>query len=135
MTLREQVGQLLMLGMDGCELGVVQAAWLRMLQPGGIVLFQRNIESATQARALLEAVQATTRAAMLRAVDLEGGQVDRLREALAPMPSAGKVAAMSSDRQRIVLWNAWDGRKVAAEVYLTGQTHHRVADLAFASVS
>jgi beta-N-acetylhexosaminidase len=96
MTLREQVGQLLMLGMDGCELGVVQAAWLRMLQPGGIVLFQRNIESATQARALLEAVQATTRAAMLRAVDLEGGQVDRLREALAPMPSAGKVAAMHS---------------------------------------
>ena len=45
--------------------------------------------------------------------------------------SAGKVAAMSNDRQRIVLWNAWDGRKITAEVYLTGQTHHRIADLAF----
>src|SRR5580698_197726 len=96
MTLREQVGQLLILGLDGCELGVVQAAWMRMLQPCGIVLFQRNIESAAQTRALLDAVQATTRAPMLRTVDLEGGQVDRLRAALAPMPSAGKIATMHS---------------------------------------
>ena len=43
----------------------------------------------------------------------------------------GKVAAMSSDRQRILLWNAWDGRKTAAEVYLTGITRHRIADLVF----
>jgi hypothetical protein len=43
----------------------------------------------------------------------------------------GKVAAMSSDRQRILLWNAWDGRKTAAEVYLTGLTHHRIADVVF----
>jgi beta-N-acetylhexosaminidase len=96
MTVREQVGQLLLLGMDGCELGVVQAAWMRMLQPCGIVLFQRNIENAAQTRELLEAVQATTRAPMLRAVDLEGGQVDRLRDALAPMPSAGRIAALHS---------------------------------------
>jgi hypothetical protein len=45
---------------------------------------------------------------------------------------AGKVAAMSGDRQRILLWNPWDGRKTAGEIYLTGITHHRVADLAFA---
>jgi hypothetical protein len=42
---------------------------------------------------------------------------------------AGKVAAMSSDRQRILLWNPWDGRKTAGEIYVTGMTHHRVADL------
>jgi beta-N-acetylhexosaminidase len=96
MTLREQVGQLLLLGIDGLELGVVQAAWLRMVQPAGIVLFQRNIESAPQTRALLASVQQTNRAPMLRAVDLEGGQVDRLRTALAPMPSAGRIAAMHS---------------------------------------
>jgi hypothetical protein len=43
----------------------------------------------------------------------------------------GKVAAMSSDRQRILLWNAWDGRRTASEIYLTGMTHHRIADVVF----
>ena len=45
---------------------------------------------------------------------------------------AGKVAAMSSDRQKLLLWNAWDGRRTAAEIYVTGITHHRIADVAFA---
>lgn len=99
MKLREQVGQLLMLGLDGTELGIVQAAWLRMLQPGGVVLFQRNIENARQTQALLRSIQATGRAPMIHAVDLEGGRVDRLRDALAPMPSAGKIAARHSPRE------------------------------------
>jgi WD40 repeat protein len=43
----------------------------------------------------------------------------------------GKVAAMSADRQRVVLWNAWDGRKPAREIYLAGVARHRVADIAF----
>ena len=43
----------------------------------------------------------------------------------------GKIAAMSSDRQRVLLWNPWDGRKTAGEIYLAGITRHRVADLAF----
>jgi beta-N-acetylhexosaminidase len=98
MKLREQVGQLLVLGLDGTELGIVQAAWLRMLQPGGVVLFQRNITDAAQSQSLLRAIQATTRAPMLHAIDLEGGTVDRLRTALAPMPSAASVAALHSDK-------------------------------------
>jgi hypothetical protein len=44
---------------------------------------------------------------------------------------AGKVAAMSSDRQRLLVWNAWDGRQIAAEIYLSGITRHRIADAAF----
>jgi hypothetical protein len=43
----------------------------------------------------------------------------------------GKVAAMSSDRQRLILWNAWDGRKPAGEIYLAGIARHRIADIAF----
>jgi beta-N-acetylhexosaminidase len=98
MNLREQVGQLLVMGLDGYELGPVQSAWLRMLRPGGIVLFTRNINDARQTHALLEAIQQATSTPMLRCVDLEGGSVDRLREALAPMPSAGEVAALKSPR-------------------------------------
>lgn len=45
--------------------------------------------------------------------------------------SAAKVAAMSPDRQRILIWNAWDTRRPAGEIYITGLTKHRVADIAF----
>lgn len=46
--------------------------------------------------------------------------------------SADLVAAVSADRQRLVLWNSWDGRKPAAELHLGGVARHRVADIAFA---
>jgi hypothetical protein len=42
------------------------------------------------------------------------------------------VAAISSDRQRIILWNSWDGRAPCAEVHVTGIARHRVADVEFA---
>jgi hypothetical protein len=42
------------------------------------------------------------------------------------------VAAVSADRQRVVFWPSWDGRKPAAEVHVYGITHHRIADIAFA---
>jgi hypothetical protein len=46
--------------------------------------------------------------------------------------STDRVAAISSDRQRLILWNAWDGQQPAAEIYLTGLTRHRIADIDFA---
>jgi hypothetical protein len=44
--------------------------------------------------------------------------------------SVGKVAAMSSDRQRVVLWNTWDGRQPVSEIHLASLTRHRIADIA-----
>ncbi len=41
------------------------------------------------------------------------------------------VAGVTPDRQRLVMWNSWDGRKPVAEVHVTGLTHHRVADVQF----
>jgi hypothetical protein len=46
--------------------------------------------------------------------------------------NAAVVAAVSSDRQRLILWHSWDGRKPFAEVHLTSQTKHRIADVEFA---
>jgi hypothetical protein len=45
--------------------------------------------------------------------------------------SSDLVAGVSSDRQRLILWNSWDGRQPLTEVYLTGLTRHRIADVAF----
>jgi hypothetical protein len=39
------------------------------------------------------------------------------------------IAAVSPDRQRLVLWNSWEGRQPAGEVFLTALARHRIADI------
>jgi hypothetical protein len=46
--------------------------------------------------------------------------------------AADLVAGVSSDRQRIVLWNSWDGKKPLAELSVAGAAKHRVGDIEFA---
>jgi hypothetical protein len=46
--------------------------------------------------------------------------------------SSDLVAAVSADRQRLVLWNSWDGRKPAGELHIGGLAKHRIGDVAFA---
>lgn len=41
------------------------------------------------------------------------------------------VAAVTGDRQRLVLWHPWEGRKPIADIFVYGQAKHRVADIAF----
>ena len=92
MSLRAAVGSLMVVGLETTELSAMERAWLRVVRPAGIILFRRNIGDARQTRALLEAACAECAADAMRCVDMEGGTVDRLREALAPMPSAQAVA-------------------------------------------
>jgi hypothetical protein len=42
-----------------------------------------------------------------------------------------RVAAVSADRQRLVIWAAWDGRKPVADLHLYGVARHRIADICF----
>ena len=42
------------------------------------------------------------------------------------------VAAVSPDRQRLILWNSWDGRAPAYDLHLASLTRHRIADITFA---
>ncbi len=79
----------------------MERALLRLLRPGGVILFRRNIEEAGQTTALLrEAAEAAggdgPRTPFLRALDLEGGLVDRLRDLVGPTPSPAAVAVHGS---------------------------------------
>ncbi len=96
MSLREAVGNLLVVGLESTALSVMERAWLRVVRPSGIILFRRNIEDARQARALLEDASVACAAHAMRCVDVEGGTVDRLRDALAAMPAAAAVAKHGS---------------------------------------
>ena len=93
MTLRQAAGQVLVAGLEGTQLSAMEAAWLRLLRPGGVILFRRNIESAAQTHALLHAAKQAVDGPLLRCIDVEGGSVDRLRDLIAPMPSPFAVAS------------------------------------------
>lgn len=44
--------------------------------------------------------------------------------------TAGTVAAISPDRQRVITWNVSDGHNPARELHVASLTRHRVADMA-----
>jgi beta-N-acetylhexosaminidase len=91
-SLRNAAGSLLVVGIEGTALTAMERAWLKLLRPAGIILFRRNIEDTKQTRALLAESTQFCAAHCTRFVDVEGGTVDRLRDALAPIPPVEAVA-------------------------------------------
>ena len=96
LDLRQQVGQLLIMGFDGTDVSARLRSMLGTLNPGGVILFKRNIEEGAQVHALLRHAQQVVATPMFLCVDMEGGTVDRLRDAIAPVPSVAEVAATES---------------------------------------
>jgi len=97
-TLPEQAGQLLIMGFDGTELTGKLRSTLSAIQPGGIILFARNIVEPRQTWELLRECQKCVRTPLFCCVDLEGGTVDRLKDVVAPAPSAADVFASGSKK-------------------------------------
>jgi beta-N-acetylhexosaminidase len=84
---------LLIIGFDGTELSPGLASLLEGIQPGGIILFARNIVSAEQTYKLLKDCQALVSHPLFRCIDLEGGRVDRLRNVIGPAAAPAEVFA------------------------------------------
>ena len=92
-TLREKIGQLLLVGFRGCHSSECELIVrdIREHHLGGVILFdqemvdgsagRRNIESPAQVRALNQFLQAQARVPLLVAIDQEGGRVNRLKPA------------------------------------------------------
>ncbi len=91
LTLEQQVGQLFYIGLSGPELDADARALIEEVQPGGIIIFGRNVESASQLRKLTDGVREMLPTSPLIGVDQEGGLVDRLRKIFTPMPSARTI--------------------------------------------
>jgi beta-N-acetylhexosaminidase len=92
------IGNLLIIGFDGTQLTPHLTSLLTKLQPAGVILFARNIKTADQTSRLLRECQNCVQTPLFTCVDLEGGTVDRFREALGPTPSAADVFA-TGDRK------------------------------------
>jgi len=83
----------MIMGFDGTEMSQKLRTMIFGLQPGGVILFRRNIEAAPQTFELVQACRGLVRTPMFTCIDMEGGTVDRLRDLIAPAPSVAAVFA------------------------------------------
>jgi beta-N-acetylhexosaminidase len=99
MSLEAKVGQLMMVGFDGTSLGSELRRLLQEVRPGGVIFFERNVESPRQVAQLSNDFQQAAREksapGLLVAIDQEGGAVARLKEAkgFTEFPGAMAIAA------------------------------------------
>jgi len=75
----DSLGQLILTGVPGIELDSETAALFRRVQPGGFILFGRNIQSARQLRKLIDGLRDLSEIEPIITIDQEGGRVSRLR--------------------------------------------------------
>ena len=85
LSLRQQVGQVLISSFDGVELPAYMRRRLRARETAGVILFGQNVLSRASVRKLTRSVQRAAGGSALVAADQEGGEIRSL-------PFAGPVA-------------------------------------------
>ena len=91
LPLEQQVGQFLFIGLPGTELDAETRELVTEVQPGGVIIFGRNVTGPKQLRSLLDGVRELVSVPPLFGIDQEGGLVDRLRRIFTPMPAARTI--------------------------------------------
>ncbi len=73
------LGQLILTGVPGKEIDAETGKLFRRIQPGGFILFARNIETPLQLRKLIDELRSLSKIEPIITIDQEGGRVSRLR--------------------------------------------------------
>ena len=91
----DKVGQLLMIGIHGKTLNDDAKFMLNEYRVGGIILFDRNMESKNQVKSLITDINKTSKSAGLTplfiGIDQEGGAVARMEDQLITVPPAEEL--------------------------------------------
>lgn len=93
MTLSEKIGQMVMIGVHGTELDDDSRFMLSEYAVGGVILFDRNLETAEGVRRFTKELQEARHGELplLIAIDEEGGPVARMQDILPPPPAQAKI--------------------------------------------
>ncbi len=75
----DQLGQLLLIGVPGTTIEPAFADFIRRIQPGGFILFGRNIQTPGQLRKLTDGLRELSQIEPIITIDQEGGRVSRLK--------------------------------------------------------
>ena len=91
----DKVGQLMMIGIHGKTLNDDAKFMLNEYRVGGIILFDRNMESKNQVKSLITDINKTSKSAGLTplfiGIDQEGGAVARMEDQLITVPPAEEL--------------------------------------------
>ncbi|MBF8298366.1 MAG: putative beta-N-acetylglucosaminidase, partial [candidate division NC10 bacterium] len=115
MTLREAIGQLFILGFEGRAPSFAVEDFIREHNPGGVILFARNLGSPEEIAMLTNALQAASLPPLFVAIDQEGGKVTRLQPPFTQWPSAATVGDVGSSELAYAL-----GKAMAQELLAVG---------------
>jgi beta-N-acetylhexosaminidase len=93
--LRKKIGQLFLIGFEGRSQTPVLKELITRYHVGGVILFARNISEPLQAWELLRSFKSR---GLLRAVDHEGGRVQRLPAPVTHFPPALNIGNTGSEK-------------------------------------
>lgn len=99
MSLKEKVGQLVMVGVDGYEMDINSQKLIQDYHVGGFVLLERNVKDSRQLLDLvneLKEANSSNRIPLFLAIDEEGGRVSRMPEGFKKMPASQKIGGYNS---------------------------------------
>ncbi|MBJ80473.1 MAG: beta-N-acetylhexosaminidase [Myxococcales bacterium] len=117
MSLREKVGQLLLIGFPGTRVTSHMRSWINDRKVGGVVLFSRNLVDFEQTARFTRDLQDLTRGhiPLFLALDQEGGNVVRVKEGTILLPSNMALGATRSSTLSYVA-----GQALAVDLRLMG---------------
>lgn len=101
MSQTEKLGQMVMIGIQGTKVDDDSLYMLHQFHMGGVILFDRNMESPEQVKQLTSDLQAQSneKVPLFIGIDEEGGDVVRMAEKLTPPPSQKEIGATGDTEQ------------------------------------
>lgn len=92
MTLKEKIGQMIVVGFNSPEIDQYITTMISDYHVGGVILFDRNMESPAQVASLNKQLQKLAlkkehQIPLYISIDQEGGDIIRMREKVSPIPS------------------------------------------------
>ncbi|KNY30036.1 beta-N-acetylhexosaminidase [Pseudobacteroides cellulosolvens] len=100
MTLEEKIGQLVMVGVEGKTLDSNIKELVVKHYVGGVILFKKNIKSATQAAAFINSIKevnSVNKLPIFISVDEEGGRISRMPDEFKKIPSARDIGKKNKE--------------------------------------
>lgn len=105
MSQTEKLGQMVMIGIQGTKVDDDSLYMLHQFHMGGVILFDRNMDSPEQVKQLTSDLQAQSneKVPLFIGIDEEGGDVVRMAEKLTPAPSQKEIGA-TGDIEQAKTW-------------------------------
>lgn len=105
MSKTEKIGQMVMIGIQGIKVDDDSLYMLNQYHMGGVILFDRNMESPEQVKQLTSDLQAQSneKVPLFIGIDEEGGDVVRMAEKLTSPPSQKEIGA-TGDIEQAKTW-------------------------------